>query len=392
LKIYDQARELLPRIVDDRRHFHQHPELAFQEFETAKLVSKRLEALGYAVRNGVGQTGVVGLTQGEPGQPVIMLRFDMDALPLTEANEVEYKSQTDGKMHACGHDSHTASGLAVAELIMRNRVEFPATIKLVFQPAEEIGSGAPAMIADGVLENPRPDYVLGMHVWNEKPVGWVGLTAGPVMAGCDELFIKIEGKGGHGGVPNSVKDPIVAAANVIMSLQTIVSRNLSPFESAVLSIGSIHAGTVSNIIPPAVDMVGTLRSYSSEGRDLVLQRAKEIIENVAAGMGCVGTLENRGAMPPTINDPEVTKQALEASYALGIDLVIDENFHTAGSEDMSYYLNEIPGMFMFVGSANAEAGKSYPHHHPRFDIDENCLPIGISLILETVQGLIKTGS
>jgi len=321
-----------------------------------------------------------------------MLRFDMDALPLTEANEVEYKSQTDGKMHACGHDSHTASGLAVAELIMRNRVEFPATIKLVFQPAEEIGSGAPAMIADGVLENPRPDYVLGMHVWNEKPVGWVGLTAGPVMAGCDELFIKIEGKGGHGGVPNSVKDPIVAAANVIMSLQTIVSRNLSPFESAVLSIGSIHAGTVSNIIPPAVDMVGTLRSYSSEGRDLVLQRAKEIIENVAAGMGCVGTLENRGAMPPTINDPEVTKQALEASYALGIDLVIDENFHTAGSEDMSYYLNEIPGMFMFVGSANAEAGKSYPHHHPRFDIDENCLPIGISLMLETVLGLIKTGS
>jgi len=392
LKIYDQARELLPRIVDDRRHFHQHPELAFQEFETAKLVSKRLEALGYAVRNGVGQTGVVGLTQGEPGQPVIMLRFDMDALPLTEANEVEYKSQTDGKMHACGHDSHTASGLAVAELIMRNRVEFPATIKLVFQPAEEIGSGAPAMIADGVLENPRPDYVLGMHVWNEKPVGWVGLTAGPVMAGCDELFIKIEGKGGHGGVPNSVKDPIVAAANVIMSLQTIVSRNLSPFESAVLSIGSIHAGTVSNIIPPAVDMVGTLRSYSSEGRDLVLQRAKEIIENVAAGMGCVGTLENRGAMPPTINNPEVTKLAVEASYALGIDLVIDENFHTAGSEDMSYYLNEIPGMFMFVGSANAEAGKSYPHHHPRFDIDENCLPIGISLILETVQGLIKTGS
>ncbi len=392
MKIYDQARELLPRIVDDRRHFHQHPELAFQEFETAKLVSKRLEALGYAVRNGVGQTGVVGLTQGEPGQPVIMLRFDMDALPLTEANEVEYKSQTDGKMHACGHDSHTASGLAVAELIMRNRVEFPATIKLVFQPAEEIGSGAPAMIADGVLENPRPDYVLGMHVWNEKPVGWVGLTAGPVMAGCDELFIKIEGKGGHGGVPNSVKDPIVAAANVIMSLQTIVSRNLSPFESAVLSIGSIHAGTVSNIIPPAVDMVGTLRSYSSEGRDLVLQRAKEIIENVAAGMGCVGTLENRGAMPPTINNPEVTKLAVEASYALGIDLVIDENFHTAGSEDMSYYLNEIPGMFMFVGSANAEAGKSYPHHHPRFDIDENCLPIGISLILETVQGLIKTGS
>lgn len=392
MKIYDQARELLPRIVDDRRHFHQHPELAFQEFETAKLVSKRLEALGYAVRNGVGQTGVVGLTQGEPGQPVIMLRFDMDALPLTEANEVEYKSQTDGKMHACGHDSHTASGLAVAELIMRNRVEFPATIKLVFQPAEEIGSGASAMIADGVLENPRPDYVLGMHVWNEKPVGWVGLTAGPVMAGCDELFIKIEGKGGHGGVPNSVKDPIVAAANVIMSLQTIVSRNLSPFESAVLSIGSIHAGTVSNIIPPAVDMVGTLRSYSSEGRDLVLQRAKEIIENVAAGMGCVGTLENRGAMPPTINNPEVTKLAVEASYALGIDLVIDENFHTAGSEDMSYYLNEIPGMFMFVGSANAEAGKSYPHHHPRFDIDENCLPIGISLILETVQGLIKTGS
>ncbi len=392
MKILEKALALLPQMVADRRHFHQNPELAFQEFETAKLVASRLETLGYKVRTGVGQTGVVGLAQGEAGQPVIMLRFDMDALPLAEANDVDYKSQTDGQMHACGHDAHTASGLAVAELIMRNRAEFPATIKLVFQPAEEIGSGAPAMIADGVLENPRPDYVLGMHVWNEQPVGWVGLTAGPVMAGCNELVIKIEGKGGHGGVPNTVKDPIVAAASVILSLQTIVSRNLSPFESAVLSIGSIHAGTVSNIIPPAVDILGTLRTYSTEGRDLVLQRAQEIVENVAAGMGCKGTFEDRGAMPPTINNPEVTKVALEASKTLGIDLIVDENFHTAGSEDMSFYLNEIPGMFMFVGSANAKEGKNFPHHHPRFDIDETCLPTGIALMLETAQRLIKKGT
>jgi amidohydrolase len=391
LRIIDQARELLPQITKDRRHFHQHPELAFNEFETAKFVSERLKALGYAVSTNVGRTGVVGLLQGEAGQPVIMLRFDMDALPMTEANEVEYKSLTDGQMHACGHDAHTAIGLGVAELIMRNRAEFPATFKLVFQPAEEIGSGAPAMIADGVLENPRPDYVLGMHVWNEKPLGWVGLTAGPVMAGCDELVIRIEGKGGHGGVPNLAKDPIVAAAAVILSLQTIVSRNLSPFESAVVSIGSIHAGTVSNIIPPMVEMLGTLRTYSSEGRDLLLQRAKEIVENVAAGMGCIGTFENRGTMPPTINNPEVTKVALEASKSLGVDLEVDENFHTTGSEDMSYYLNEIPGMFMFVGSANAKDGKNFPHHHPRFDIDEACMPTGIALMLKTVQRLITKG-
>ena len=386
------ARALLPQIIEDRRYLHQYPELAFNEFETAKFVAKRLEALGYAVKTGVGQTGVVGLLEAEARQPVIMLRFDMDALPVIEANEVDYKSQTEGQMHACGHDAHTASGLAVADLIMQHRAELLATFKLIFQPAEEIGAGAAAMIEDGVLENPKPDYVLGMHVWNEKPVGWLGLSAGPVMAGCDELSISIEGRGGHGGVPNSVRDPIVAAASVIMSLQTIVSRNLSPFDSAVLSIGSIHAGTVSNIIPPKVDMLGTLRTFSSEVRDLALLRAKEIVENVSVGMGCKGTVENRGTMLPTINNPEVAKIALEASKSLGLDLTIDENYRTSGSEDMSYYLNQIPGMFMFIGSAHAEEGKSFPHHHPRFDIDERCLPIGIALMLETVQRLINKGS
>jgi len=392
LKILDKARDLLPQISKDRRYLHQHPELAFNEFETAKYVASRLEALGFSVTTGIGQTGVIGLSQAEAGKPVIMLRFDMDALPVIEANEVAYKSLTDGRMHACGHDAHTASGLAIADLIMRHRGEFPATIKLVFQPAEEIGAGAAAMIKDGVLENPKPDYVLGMHVWNEKPLGWLGLTAGPVMAGCDELCIRIDGKGGHGGVPNLVKDPIVAAANVIMSLQSIVSRNLSPFDSAVLSVGSIHAGTVSNIIPPTVEMLGTLRSYSTESRDIMLQRAKEIVENVSAGMGCKGTLQNRGTMPPTLNNPEVTKVAVAASRALGLDLTVDENYRTAGSEDMSYYLNKIPGMFMFIGSANDEEGKNFPHHHPRFDIDERCLPIGIALVLETAQRLIEKGS
>lgn len=392
MTILGAACALLPQISKDRRHFHQHPELAFNEFETANYVANRLESLGYAVTRGVGKSGVVGLSQAEAGQPVIMLRFDMDALPVLEANEIDYKSQTEGRMHACGHDAHTASGLAIAALIMQNRSDYSATIKLVFQPAEEIGAGAAAMVEDGVLNNPRPDFVLGMHVWNDKPVGWLGLTPGPVMAGCDELSIRIEGKGGHGGVPNLVKDPIVAAASVIMSLQSIVSRNLSPFESAVLSIGSIHAGTVSNIIPPNVDMLGTLRTYSSTGRELVLQRAREIVENVAAGMGCKGSLENRGTMPPLINDPEVTKVVLEASKSLSIDLQVDENFRTGGSEDMSYYLNEIPGMFMFIGSANAEEGKNFPHHHPKFDIDESCLPVGIALMLEAAKLLIRKGS
>jgi amidohydrolase len=390
--LFEEASELLPQISIDRRYLHQHPELAFNEFETAKYVAIRLEKLGYAVTKGVGQTGVVGLSLAEAGLPVIMLRFDMDALPVIEANEVDYKSQIEGRMHACGHDGHTASGLAIAELIVRHRAEFPATIKLVFQPAEEIGAGAVAMIKNGVLENPKPDYVLGMHVWNEKPLGWLGLTAGPIMAGCNELSIRIEGKGGHGGVPNLVKDPIVAAASVIMSLQSIVSRNLSPFDSAVLSIGSIHAGTVSNIIPPAVEMLGTLRTYSIECREFILQRAKEIVENISVGMGCKGILEDRGAIPPTINNPAVTKVALEASKVLGPDFSIDESFRTGGTEDMSYYLNEIPGMFMFIGSANAKEGKDFPHHHPRFDIDERCLPIGIALMLETAQRLIYKGS
>ncbi|HSN94846.1 MAG TPA: M20 family metallopeptidase [Anaerolineaceae bacterium] len=391
MKILDEARDLLPQISKDRRYLHQHPELAFNEFDTARFVANRLETLGFSVTNGIGKTGVIGLSQAEADKPVIMLRFDMDALPILEDNEVAYKSLEEGHMHACGHDAHIASGLAIADLIMRYRSEFPATIKLVFQPAEEIGAGAMAMIEDSVLENPRPDYVLGMHVWNEKPIGWLGLTAGPVMAGCDELSIKIEGKGGHGGVPNLVKDPILAAANVIMSLQSIVSRNLSPFDSAVLSIGSIHAGSVSNIIPPIVEMLATLRTYSPEGREIMLRRAKEIVEQVSAGMGCKGTLENRGTIPPTINDPEVTKVALEASRAMGLDLTVDENYRTAGSEDMSYFLERIPGIFIFIGSANGGEGKDFPHHHPRFDIDERCLPIGIALMLETTRRLIGNG-
>ncbi|MEA4812110.1 MAG: M20 family metallopeptidase [Anaerolineaceae bacterium] len=389
MNLFAEASELLPQISRDRRHFHQNPELGFEEFETARFVAKRLESLGYEVKTGVGKTGVVAFSKGLTDGPVIMLRFDMDALPMSEANETDYKSQCDGKMHACGHDAHTASGLAAAELIMRHRDAFRASFKLVFQPAEELGMGAPAMIKDGVLENPRPDFALGMHVWNDVEVGWLGLTVGPVMAGCDELVIQIEGKGGHGGMPHLAKDPIVAAANVIMSLQSIVSRNLDPFENAVLSIGSIHAGSASNIIPSSVEMKGTLRSYTSEARALILERAKKVIETVSDALGCKGLLRVEGSMAPTVNNPEVIALALQASQKLGVELKIDQAFHTAGSEDMSAYLQEIPGAFIFIGSANANEGKNFPHHHPRFDIDENCLPIGIALMLETALLLCK---
>jgi amidohydrolase len=261
VNIVDEANELFDYTQDLRRDFHRHPELGFKEIRTANIVNKELSNMGLEVKTGVGQTGVVALIEGKNPGPVVLIRFDMDALPIKEETNADYASTNPGVMHACGHDGHVAIGLTVARLLNKHRSEFSGTVKLVFQPAEEGLGGAEWMIRDGVLQSPQPDFALALHVWNEKPVGWIGIVPGPVMAAADTFSIKILGKGGHGAVPNLCNDPILAAAQVVNLLQGIVSRNVSPLKSAVVTVASIHGGEAFNVIPPDVELKGTLRTF-----------------------------------------------------------------------------------------------------------------------------------
>ena len=277
--IFDYTRNL-------RRDFHRHPELGFQEVRTAGIVTRELNALGLEVASGIAETGVVAMIEGERPGPVVLLRFDMDALPIEEETGAEYASQTLGVMHACGHDGHTAIGLTVARLLHAHQSELAGSVKLVFQPAEEGLGGAKRMVEEGVLQNPRPDYSLALHLWNEKPVGWIAAAAGPTMAASETFSVRITGRGGHGALPHTAVDPVVTAAQIIMALQTIVARNADPVETAVVSVTSVHGGSAHNVIPPYVDLDGTIRSFDPEIRAMVLRRFREIVEGVAGALGC----------------------------------------------------------------------------------------------------------
>src|SRR5687767_924604 len=251
-------------MIERRRDFHRHPELSFQETRTAGIVASELNQLGFEVQTGVGKTGVIGMLEGDHDGPTLLVRADMDALPILEANEAEYVSGNAGVMHACGHDGHTTIGLAVARMLSARRSEMHGRIKFVFQPAEEIGKGAAAMIADGALDNPRPDCSIGLHLWNDLPLGTVGVTSGPCMAAADTFLCRITGKGGHGASPHQTRDPIAAAAQIISALQTIVSRNVAPLDTAVVSVGKLVAGDAFNVIASDAVLEGTVRTYRKE--------------------------------------------------------------------------------------------------------------------------------
>jgi amidohydrolase len=277
-----EAQELFEYSQGLRRDFHRHPELGFQEVRTAGVVARELNNLGLEVSTGVGKTGVVALMEGARPGPVVLLRFDMDALPIAEETGAEYASQNPGVMHACGHDGHTAIGLTVARLLEKRRAELQGSFKFMFQPAEEGLGGAEAMIADGLLENPRPDRALSLHLWNEKPLGWIGVTPGAAMSASERFRVKITGKGGHGAAPHLTADPVLAAAQVISALQGIVARNVAPLKSAVISVTSVRGGDAFNVIPSSVELKGTIRSYDPEVRALLLARLNEVIAGVSA--------------------------------------------------------------------------------------------------------------
>jgi amidohydrolase len=369
------------RLVELRRDFHRHPELAHQEHRTAGIVAERLQSLGVdEVRTGVGQTGVLGVLRGGQPGPTVMLRADMDGLPLTEADRGQpYRSTTPGAHHACGHDGHTAILLTVAELLCARRRELPGSVSFVFQPAEERIDGAAGMLKDGVLE-PRPDACFGLHLWNELEVGQIDAREGPVYASSDAFVITLRGRGGHAAMPHQVADPVIASAQLIVALQTLISRETPPMEPAVLTIGSIHGGTAPNIIPVRVEMQGTLRVFDPALRDRLLSRMHDLVGGYASTFRLEADMRMTEACPATVNDAAMAGLVRSVGQrVLGQDNVLGVT-RTTGSEDMSLFLNEVPGCFFFVGSANTQRGLSSPHHSPTFDFDERALDVGVRML------------
>jgi amidohydrolase len=379
-----EAEAMWEQLVAWRRDFHAHPELAFQEHRSAGLIADRLRELGYQVQTGVATTGVVALLEGRQPGPVVMLRFDMDALPVTEENETEYVSQNPGVMHACGHDGHMAIGLGVATLMAQRQDEMAGTLKVVFQPAEEDGNGARAMVKEGVLESPRPDVVLATHVWNEKLIGTVSVSPGAIMAAAEKWTCTVRGKGGHGALPHQTVDPIVATAQIVAALQGVVSRNISPLETAVVTVGTVHGGDAFNVIPPQVDLTGTIRTYDPTTREMVLRRVREVIEGVATACGAEADLDIVSLTPAVINDAGVAEVVRAAAEAVVGAENVSSDVRTMGSEDAAFFMQEVPGCYFFLGSANTGRGLNAPHHNPRFDFDEGALPLGVAVMMQAL--------
>ncbi|MCI0394205.1 MAG: amidohydrolase [Chloroflexi bacterium] len=376
-----EAEALFDELVQLRRDFHRHPELGFQETRTSGIVADTLDRLGFEVQRGVGQTGVVGILEGGRAGPTLLMRFDMDALPIEEANETDYVSQNPGVMHACGHDGHTAMGLAVARIMARYQPHLAGTLKFLFQPAEEGLGGALAVIAGGALDHPRPDVALAMHLWNSIPYGKIRATPGPAMAASSVFTLTVYGKGGHGAAPHKSLDPILAAAHIVAALQSIVSRNIDPLDSVVVTVGQMTAGTTFNVIPDKAILKGTVRSYDNELHHLVYRRILEMAQNMAAAFRCQTSMETVAIVPAVDNAPAPT-QVVKAAAArvVGQQNVVEGR--TMGAEDMGYILEEIPGCYFFIGSMNEEKGFVYPHHHPQFDFDERAMINGVATMLQ----------
>ncbi|HFC10555.1 MAG TPA: amidohydrolase [Chloroflexi bacterium] len=378
--LFDYTRSL-------RRDFHRHPELGIQEHRSAAIVARELRSFGLEVTEGVGQTGVVGVLRGASEGPTVLVRADMDALPIQEETGAEYASENPGVMHACGHDGHMAMGLTVARLLAAHRDALRGTVKFVFQPAEEGLGGAEGMVNDGVLEG--VDYALAMHLWNEKPVGWLGIADGPTMAAADRFQVRIVGKGGHGAQPQATEDPVLAASQVVTALQSIVSRHVDPLEAAVVSVTMFQAGTAFNIIPTDARLEGTIRTFAPEVTREVRTRFHRTVHGVAQAMGCRAEVALDLLTPAVINDPRVAALVRTAATEALPDAVIDAHARTMGSEDMALMMYDIPGCYFFVGSNNPAKGLDAPHHHPRFDFDEAALPRGVAVMSAAVVKVLE---
>ena len=373
-----------------RHDIHSHPETAFEEVRTSGIVAERLRALGLEVRTGVAKTGVLATVRGARPGKTVLLRADMDALPIHEANDTPYRSRVDGKMHACGHDCHTSILLGVAKELVREAPGLKGAVRLCFQPAEESGGGAETMIAEGALEGPRPDAAFGLHVWQDLDLGQVGVTTGPFMAAVDEFTVTVKGKGGHAAMPHLSVDPVVCLASMVTALQTIASRGASPFAEVVVSVTQMRAGTAFNIIPESAWMNGTVRVFDPGLWEALPGHFERIVRGVAATFGCTVEIDFHRFNQPTVNDPAMAALAREAAAEVVGPGNVRDDIRTMGGEDFSAILRQVPGCFIAVGSRNAARGLVHGHHHPRFDVDEACLPIGAEVLLRTTQKYLGT--
>lgn len=381
-KIQALSQEYLEEVIGWRRHIHAHPELSMQEYETAAFISLQLKEMGIPHKTGVAKTGIVAIIEGKnPGKKAVALRADIDALPLQEENQVPYKSLNKGVMHACGHDVHTSSLLGTAKILMAVKDDFEGTVKLFFQPSEEkYPGGAIQMIKEGVMENPRPTHVFGLHVYAELDAGKVGLKTGQYMASTDEIFLTVKGKGGHAAQPMNNIDPVVIAAHIIVALQQIVSRQASPDVPTVLSFGRIIGEGQTNIIPNEVKISGTIRTFDEKWRKEAHQRITKMAQAIAEGMGGKCEVTVNSGYPFVYNDPEITEKAKNwAAEFLGNENVADLPIRMT-AEDFSYFANEVPSCFYRIGIRNQEKGIVSNLHTSTFDVDEKSLQTGMGVM------------
>jgi len=390
MNFYQKALALFPYTQSVRRDIHRHPEIQHEEIRTAKIVADTLQSLGMPVKTNIASTGVLGLLEGNGEGPTLMIRADMDALSMQETNDVPYASKYDGKMHACGHDGHVAMLLTTAKLLTEVRNSFPGRVLFLFQPAEEGGFGALRMLEAGALEWVKPDFCLGLHLWNEMPVGTMIVHGGPIMAGARMFEINLKGKGGHGAVPHLAIDPVLTASQITVAVQSIVARNISPLDSAVISVCMIQTGTASNIIPDTALIKGTMRAFTPEIFETLSNRLVEVVEGIAKAMGCEVDVTLGNPILPTTNNDTIAGLTKEAILEILPETTIDEHHQTMGSEDMSIWLDKIPGCFFFLGSANAEKGLNYSHHHPKFDFDETALPMGAASLASATVKILES--
>ena len=388
----DEAKCISDKLIRIRRCFHENPELSFKEFETGKRIVELLKESEIEVIENIGKTGVVGILKGGKPGKVVALRADIDALPIAEMNDVEYKSKIEGVMHACGHDSHATSLLGAAMLLAKAREDLKGTVKFIFEPAEEINQGARAMIEDGVLDNAKVDAIYGLHNSPNIPAGSVGVKQGPLMAAVDTTGIRIYGESSHGAIPDRGRDAILAASAVVMNLQSIVSRKISAFQTAVISIGTINGGKANNVISEYVEMTGTCRTYDPKVREQLPRLMKNIIQKTCEAYNAVGELEYEFTLPAVINERETTAIGKKAvSKIVGDDGIVIPEL-TGGGEDFALYQEQVPGCFYFLGVRNEERGIVHEWHSQEFDIDESALCIGAGILAQSAFDFLEKES
>jgi N-acetylcysteine deacetylase len=379
---------IFPQLVAIRRHFHMHPELSHQEFKTTEKINQLLDQYGIEKLMVSIPTGTAAIIRGEQKGPVIAIRADIDALPIQEENEWEFKSKVDGISHACGHDVHTTITLGAALVIDAMKETLPGTVKFLFQPAEELEGGAESMIQDGLLENPKVDAIIGLHNYPDLPVGTIGVKEGFLMASVDDFAITIKGKGGHAAIPEKTIDPIVIGSAVVQLIQTIASRAISPKESCVVTVGQFHAGTTNNVIPDRAHIDGTVRSSSREVQDRVEELFYQLVTQTVAAMGGEVEMEYKKLMPPVVNHPKIASIVRKsAEHVVGLEKTVEAE-PTMGGEDFSFYQLEVPGCYFWLGSGNSEKGIVHSWHHPQFMVDEEAIKIGVAMMVRSAFDLM----